>query len=117
MKKIIISSILFLLFATPVLAALPSLVPEECLGEARNCNLGSVENLLANVAGIILGVTGSLALLMFVIGGVMYIFSGGNQSTVKRATDILKYAVIGLVLILGAGVIIKFILQALQGTA
>ncbi|HUT22470.1 MAG TPA: TrbC/VirB2 family protein [Candidatus Bipolaricaulota bacterium] len=114
MKKILMP-ILILLVACPVMAALPTLVPQECLGDATECNLGSVENLMANVAGIILGLSGSIALLMFVIGGFMYIFSGGSSDTVSKAKKVLSTSVIGLALILGAGVIIKFVLSALQG--
>jgi len=114
MKKIIFVSIL-LLIAMPVYAGLPSLVPNECLNDAAGCNLNSIENLAANVAGIILGVSGSIALLMFVIGGFLYIFSAGNPERVSRATKILTTSMIGLALILGAGVLIKFILGALQG--
>jgi hypothetical protein len=114
MHKIIIP-IFLMIIAIPVMAGLPSLVPEECLGDATGCNLGSVETLAANVAGIILGISGSIALLMFVIGGFMYMFSGGSQERVSLATKILSTSVIGLALILGAGVIIKFVLKALQG--
>lgn len=115
MKKIILFTIVFMLIALPAQAGLPSLVPEKCKGEARECDLKQVEMLLGNVAGIILGIAGSIALLMFVIGGFIYIFSGGNESRVQTATKILTTSVIGLALILGAGVIIKFVLQALQG--
>jgi len=114
MKKIIIPAI-FILIAFPALADLPSLVPQECLGNAAGCTLSSVETLAANVAGVILGISGSIALLMFVIGGFLYIFSGGRSERVSQATKILTSSVIGLALILGAGVIIKFILKALQG--
>lgn len=115
MKKIILFTILLMLIAAPAYAGLPSLVPNECKEGAEQCNLSSVENLLGNVAAIILGVSGSIALLMFVIGGFIYIFSGGVESRVQRATKILTSSVIGLALILGAGVIIRFVLQALQG--
>ncbi len=105
-----------MLIAMPAYAGLPSLVPEDCLGNAVNCNLDSVQQLAGNVAAVILGISGSIALLMFVIGGFLYIFSGGNQERVSRATKILTTSVIGIALILGAGVIIKFVLQALQSS-
>lgn len=104
-----------MLVAAPAFAGLPSLVPEECTGNAVNCNLDSIETLAGNLAAVILGISGSIALLMFVIGGFLYIFSGGNPERVTRATKILTSSVIGLALILAAGVIVKFVLQALQG--
>ena len=116
MKKTIVLTILLMLIAMPVYAGLPSLVPDDCLGNAVNCSLDSVQKLAGNVAAIILGITGSIALLMFVIGGFLYIFSGGSPEKVSRATKILTTSVIGVALILGAGVIIKFVLSALQAS-
>lgn len=115
-KKFIFIFSILMIIAAPVYAGLPSLVPDKCKGGAEECDLEQVEVLLGNVAGVILGVAGSIALLMFVIGGLMYIFSAGVESRVQTATKILTTSVIGLALILGAGVIIKFILQALQAT-
>jgi hypothetical protein len=98
-------------------AALPSVVPVVCQGDAdiSECNLSAVETLVLNIAQIILGVAGSLALLAFVYGGLMYIFSGGNPGYAKKGQDALKYAVIGLFLILASGVILKTIVKILTG--
>lgn len=126
-------------FASPVFA-FPTLVPEECLGGAQVhdnpntqekecavceanqedrskccCDLSSFERLAFNVAQIILGISGSLALIMFVIGGILYITSGGQDAKIKKATDVLKYAVIGLAIILLSGVLVKFFLAKLMG--
>lgn len=107
-------------FMQPALA-FPSLVPEVCQGAAPvgegGCNLTAVEQTLANVAQIILGVTGSLTLLMFVIGGVMYMLSGGNSGKVEKANKIIKTTVLGLAIILLAGVAIKVLLKVLTGAA
>ena len=95
MKKILTGLVVFsflFLVATPVLA-FPSLIPEECRGEAPLtgckscsldqeqragccCDLSSVERTAVNVSQVILGVAGSVALLVFVIGGILYITSG-----------------------------------------
>lgn len=129
--------------ALPAFAAtLPSLVPAECSGKALIgsgqdkcvdcskksaseidtvnkqekpccCDLSSVERAAINVASIILGLAGSISLLMFVIGGVMYIASAGSPDKVSKATSILTYAVIGLAIILLAGVAVKFLINKL----
>jgi hypothetical protein len=46
-----------------------------------------------------IGLVGSLALLMFIYGGIRYITAGGSEENVKTARSILKYATIGLLLI------------------
>ena len=77
------------------------------------CDLGSVERTAVNVSQIILGLAGSVALVIFVIGGILYITSGGAAEKVKKATSLLKGAVVGLAIILLAGLIIQTILTKL----
>lgn len=104
-------------FASVAQAEIRGIIPEECTGKQlqNECNLNSVEQTLANVANLIVSVTGSLALLSFVIGGLMYILSGGNQKKVAKATDVLKYSFIGMMIIMLAGVAIRFLLKYLGG--
>ena len=47
-----------------------------------------------------LSIIGSLALLMLIIGGVMYMGSTGDEQKVLTAKKIVTYAIIGLILIL-----------------
>lgn len=61
----------------------------------------------------LVGVSGAIALLMFVIGGIWMIFSGGNTTRVERGKDILIGSSVALVTILGSWVIVNFILTAL----
>lgn len=98
-------------------AAFPSLVPEGCQGDANiaDCNLSTVELMFTNVAKIILGVTGSLALAVFVYGGILFMISSGNPSNVAKATKVLRTAVIGLALIILSGTAIKILLKVLSG--
>lgn len=132
MKKLFTSLLVFIflfIVAIPVYA-FPTLIPEECRGDAALtgctdcplnqadragccCNLSSVERTAVNVSQIILGVTGSIALLIFVIGGIMYMTSGGSSDKVKKATTVLKTAVIGIAIILLAGLIIQTVLKSL----
>ena len=98
-------------------AALPTLVPEACRGAAKisECNLTAVEKMIGNAATIILGVSGSLALGVFIYGGLLYIIGGASADYAKKGKDALKYAIIGLIFIMSAGVILKSIMKALAG--
>lgn len=108
-------------FAVAPALAFPSLIPEVCQGEALvtagNCDLTAVEKTLANIAQIILGLSGSLALLAFVVGGFIFIFAGGKQDLVKKGTDMLKYAIMGLAIILLSGAAMKLLLEKLTGVS
>ncbi len=79
------------------------------------CNLSSVERIAVNVTQIILGIAGSLALLAFVVGGVLYMTSGGESGKVQKATTMLKTAIIGIAIILLSGIIVQTILKKLTG--
>ena len=65
------------------------------------------------VTEIILGIVGSLALLMFIYGGLMFIISSGNSEKVTKAKEIIIGAVIGLVIVFTSYMIIQFTMDAL----
>ena len=123
MKKIIFilicSAVLFGFFTSVTMAAFPTLVPAECasssVAESKKCDLSKVEQLMVNLAQIILGVAGSVALLMLIIGGVMYLTSGGTQARVQKGTKIITSAIIGLIIIFAAGFVVRFLVGTLAG--
>lgn len=52
---------------------------------------------------------GSFALLAIIIAGVMMVASGGREHPLTRGKDIFKFAIIGLVVALGAYFITAFV--------
>jgi len=67
----------------------------ECLGQAIFQNI-------IRLAGII-------ALIMLVIGGFRYITAGGDPKAAESARNTLTYAILGLVLVILAWFILRFI--------
>lgn len=63
---------------------------------------------------ILFSFIGSIAFIMFVVGGFMMIFSFGNADRVKKGRDILIAAVLGMIIAFSAYFIVDFILDALQ---
>lgn len=57
------------------------------------------------------GILGSIAVLMFVIGGIMYILSKGNPGDMAKAKDTLIYAAVGLGVIIMSYAIVAFVLS------
>jgi hypothetical protein len=70
--------------------------------------------IIARVISAILGVTGSIALLMFIYGGFMWLISAGDDKRVKAGKDTLKWATIGLVVIVAAYTLVSTIITALE---
>ena len=81
--------------------------------ESGKCELNDFVRVAINVSKIILGVVGSLALLAFVIGGVMFLISAGSSERVTQAKQIILGAVIGLVIVFTSFMIIKFVYEAM----
>jgi hypothetical protein len=65
------------------------------------------------VVNIILGVVGSLALLMFIYGGGYMLLSAGNKERVQKGRSIIINAVIGLVIVFTSYLIIQFVMSSL----
>ncbi len=61
----------------------------------------------------ILGIVGSLALVMFIYGGFMFLISAGSSEKIGQAKKIIVAAVIGLLIVFASYLIIKFVLQSL----
>jgi hypothetical protein len=61
----------------------------------------------------ILGIVGSLSLVMFIYGGFMFLISSGSSDKVGQAKKIIVAAVIGLIIVFSSYLIIKFVIGAL----
>jgi hypothetical protein len=119
MKKIIITtvlalSIIFSLAGTAVLAD----GKEACSGTTCTLSnpLGAVNTpqlLIGRVINTVLGVVGSLALLMFIYGGLTWMTSSGNPEKVKKGRDIILWSAIGLVVIFLSYALTRFVLTSL----
>lgn len=79
-------------------------------------SLNDFIQLAVNVSEKILGLVGSLALLAFVYGGIMFLISGGNSEKVEKGKQILIGAVVGLVIVFTSYMIIQFTMSALGVT-
>lgn len=89
--------------------------PSEWAIRPGSCKIEQLFDLGNNVIQWGAGVSGALALLMYIIGGVWMIFSAGNSSRVERGKDIITGTTIALFFILGSWLIIDFSIRALRG--
>jgi len=70
--------------------------------------------IIAPIIRLILTITGSAALVMFVYGGFILITSGGASNLIQKGKNILIWAVIGLLFVMWAGVIANWIITGLS---
>jgi hypothetical protein len=73
--------------------------------------------LLGNFARVLVGLSGSVALLMFVWAGISMILADGDEKKIAQAKGIMTWTAVGLVVIFSAEALVRFVLGALlQGT-
>jgi len=68
-----------------------------------------LEGIVANILNIIVPVVGVILLIMLIIGGFQYITSGGEAEQTAKAKKTLTNVLFGLLVVLGAWLIIKLI--------
>ncbi len=70
---------------------------------------------VANVVNIILGFLGIIAVILILAGGFMWMTAAGNDDKVATAQKVMSAGVVGLVIVLAAFGIAKFVINALMG--
>ena len=74
---------------------------------------GDLAGTIKSVINILLFITGMVAVLFIVIGGLRYVTSNGDQNATSSAKNTILYAVIGLVVAIMAYAIVNFVLENL----
>ncbi len=70
---------------------------------------GSIADLLDHLLNVLLVFSGAAITVLIVYAGLLYILSGANPKTRKKATDTLKYAIIGFMIIAAARLIVSVV--------
>lgn len=120
MKKIILGVIFSLLITGIIIAPQVSAITESCPAGSTTCltnplgNVNTPQALIGKIITAVLGVVGSLALLFFVYGGLIWMTSAGNAEKVKQGRDTLVWAAIGLAVIFSAYAITRIVLSSVM---
>ncbi len=73
----------------------------------------TVQTLVGRVIDSVLGIVGSLALIMFVYGGFIWMTASGNEQSVTKGKNIIMWAALGLVVIFSSYALVKFVIGAI----
>ena len=124
MKKYILIN--FVIVCTILLVSISTCFAGECNPDTETClknPLGNTINdkegnpsinvLVGQLINGVLGLVGSLALAMFIYGGML---AAGDSGKVQKGKDILIWATIGIVVIFSAYAVVKFVLEGVLGT-
>lgn len=115
-KYLIIFCLLFSVFlvfnANSVMAKCQAGSPD-CLTNPLT-GIETPQALIGKIINVVLGVVGSLALLMFVYGGLTWMTSSGSQEKVKKGRDIIVWSAIGLAIIFASYGLVKILLSSVK---
>jgi heme/copper-type cytochrome/quinol oxidase subunit 2 len=70
-----------------------------------------VNNLIRTIFNLLSAIVGIVAVIMIIFGGLRYITSGGNDTSVTGAKNTILYAIIGLIIVALAQVLVRFTLN------
>ncbi len=118
-KNQILSLAILTLLILPVIA-LADADPEttatatEAVSRLSNpLHTNDIREVIGNIIRSLLGLSGALALLMFVWGGLQWVTSGGDPQKITKGKNTLIWATFGLVIIFGSYTAVAAILNAL----
>lgn len=101
-------------FAGPVLAAGSGSLEQQIANQAGYTTQGVNEYTLSETIGrvikVALGLVGTIFFALTVYAGYLWMTAQGNEEHVSKAKDILKMAVIGMIIVVAAYSITSFVL-------
>lgn len=74
----------------------------------------SVPVLAGRIVRNLLGILGTVALVMFIYGGFMYLTAAGNEEKVTKGKQTLIWATLGLIIVFFAYAIVNFVVTQLS---
>jgi len=74
-------------------------------------------DLYGDITKALVGFTGVLAFMFFIIGGITLLTSAGNPEKVKKGQQMLVWAVIGIIVVFSSYIIIRVVLETVIGAA
>ena len=122
----ILASFNLAFFAAPAPVAAVDVNPALCRGvnavdgsNSNKCPTDSDENPVFDVINQIIDIfsiiVGAVSVIMIIVGGLRYITSAGDSGNVTAAKNTILYAIVGLVIVVFAQFIVKFVINRLSG--
>ena len=109
----------FIAVTSVAVLTLPSLVLAQwhlpTSGDAGGISADSVYVVIQRLLWYLLGIIGILAVVGFVISGIMYITAAGDEDRVEMAKKMLTYSIVGIVVALLGLVIVTALSYVTRG--
>ena len=113
LSAFLISASAFLV-TSPVFAAVQE-GANSAKGDEQPSLLFGDSGVFSEITNVLLFITGAIAVIMIVIGGLRYVISGGDAKQVDAAKNTILYAIIGIIVAILAYAIINFVTGTFVG--
>ncbi|MBI2037899.1 MAG: hypothetical protein HYT15_03135 [Candidatus Magasanikbacteria bacterium] len=91
--------------------------PPGLIGSGSNVNSSqALPELIGTIVGTVLSFVGAIFFLLILYAGLLWMIAFGNSERVDRAKSIVEHAAIGLIIVLAAYAISRFVFGALTST-
>lgn len=89
------------------------LYTKSCIANG-SCSLDQGFNTFVILTKWGLGMLGSISLLFFIVGGFMWLTSGGKADQITKGKNIMLHTVIGIIIVLSAWIIVQTVLTSIS---
>lgn len=114
-KRYVLFIVLLVFLILPLIASAEA-NPLTNLGQATPDELrtrGELTQIIATAVNVVLGMVGVIFLILMIYGGFVWATAGGDASKIEKAKGIIRAAVIGILITLGAYAITVLILTGI----
>ncbi len=67
----------------------------------------TISQIALNVLNFLLGIVGTISIIMLVVAGIMYLTSAGSESQIETAKAMTKWSIVGIIIALAAIIIVR----------
>lgn len=71
-----------------------------------------IPDFLGQIINYAMGIMGSLALVMFIYGGALWMLSAGNTEQVSKGKQVIIWAALGIAIVFTAYALVRFVIIA-----
>lgn len=84
------------------------------ISELNQLKGGTIQDVIGIAIKTAMGIMGSIALIMFIYGGFLWMTAAGNSSQIDKAQDVIVYGALGIMIIFGSYAIVTLIFESVN---
>lgn len=88
-------------------------LPGSEICKERDTKLFGPNSIWTKIINVLIFIIGAVAVIMIIIGGLRYVLSNGDQSSITSAKNTILYSIVGLVVAILASAIVNFVIAVL----